>query len=121
MRPGQIIGPAILIAIGVLFLANNLGWEWPIGEVISTFWPLILVGLGVAHIARALIAGRGGLAGGIILLTLGVLFSLHQIWGIRFGETWPVLLIAIGAIGLLRGMLGPAIFGRSCMKGGVRR
>jgi hypothetical protein len=45
---------------------------------------------------------RGGLAGPVILITLGVLLLLHQFvpaWG--FGQTWPILLIVIGVMKLL--------------------
>lgn len=39
------LGPVILIAIGVLFLLDNLGLL-PLGEVLR-YWPLILIGIGV--------------------------------------------------------------------------
>ena len=39
-----------------------------------------------------------GLMGPAILITLGVLFLLDQMWMIRFHETFPVLLIVIGVL-----------------------
>jgi len=39
------VGPAILIAVGVLFLANNLGLL-RFGDVLR-YWPIALIGLGV--------------------------------------------------------------------------
>jgi hypothetical protein len=39
------VGPAILIAIGILFLANNLGLL-RFGEILR-YWPIALIGLGV--------------------------------------------------------------------------
>jgi hypothetical protein len=39
------VGPIVLIAIGVLFLLDNLGLL-PISEILR-FWPLILIGIGV--------------------------------------------------------------------------
>jgi hypothetical protein len=39
------LGPVVLIAIGVLFLLDNLGLL-PLSEVLR-YWPLILIGLGV--------------------------------------------------------------------------
>jgi hypothetical protein len=37
-----------------------------------------------------------GLTGAAILITLGVLFLLNDMWVIRFDESWPALLIVIG-------------------------
>jgi hypothetical protein len=36
--------------------------------------------------------------GPAILITLGVLFMLHEYWVLRFHETFPVLLIVIGIL-----------------------
>lgn len=116
---GNVIGAATLIAVGVLLQLNNLEWHLSLGYFFRTFWPVILVVLGVVHVAGALV-GHGSLAGGVVLLTLGVLFSLQQMFGVRFGDTWPILLIAIGAAGLIRAVMGPAAFGNR-FGGGVHR
>ncbi|MGB7846751.1 MAG: DUF5668 domain-containing protein [Candidatus Acidiferrum sp.] len=49
-----------------------------------------------------------GLMGPAILITLGVLFLLHQLQGGRFdfGSTWPVLLVVIGLL-LLASSVAP--------------
>ena len=41
--------PAIaLIIIGLLFLANNLGWtNLSLGQLLATWWPAILIAVGV--------------------------------------------------------------------------
>lgn len=41
--------PAIaLIIIGLLFLANNLGWtDLSLGQLLATWWPAILIAVGV--------------------------------------------------------------------------
>jgi hypothetical protein len=45
---GGITGPIILIGVGVIFLFHNLGAiPWGIGEIISRFWPVILILIGV--------------------------------------------------------------------------
>lgn len=43
------IGPIILIVLGVVFLANNLDLLrfFDIWGVLSTWWPLILIAVGV--------------------------------------------------------------------------
>jgi len=41
---------------------------------------------------------RGGLIGGLVLVTLGILFLADNfIPDIRFGDFWPLILIVIGA------------------------
>jgi LiaI-LiaF-like transmembrane region len=49
-----------------------------------------------------------GMMGPAILITLGILFLLHQVRGghFDFGNTWPVLLMVIGLL-LLASSLAP--------------
>ncbi len=49
-----------------------------------------------------------GMMGPAILITLGVLFLLHQMRGghFDFGNTWPVLLVVIGVL-LLASSMAP--------------
>jgi hypothetical protein len=46
------VWPVILIVLGVLFLAHNLGFLpfRDLRELIGTWWPLILIAVGVAHL-----------------------------------------------------------------------
>jgi len=47
MRP-NVVSAIIVIAIGVLFLMHNLGiGHFDLGELISKWWPLILIAVGV--------------------------------------------------------------------------
>ncbi|MGH9775459.1 MAG: LiaI-LiaF-like domain-containing protein [Candidatus Acidiferrales bacterium] len=46
-----------------------------------------------------------GLMGPVVLITLGVLFSIHEFSGrYNFGELWPVLLIVIGIVMVVSAM-----------------
>jgi len=40
--------------------------------------------------------------GGVVLITLGVLIFLHKSGGYPFGQTWPILLIAVGICTLIQ-------------------
>lgn len=88
----------ILIILGVIFLSDSFH-VIRIGHLLSRWWPLILIAVGLARLG-----GRDH-SGGISLIILGILFQLtalhiiywHQIW--RF---WPVILIIIGIGMLLR-------------------
>ncbi|MDZ4799051.1 MAG: hypothetical protein SGI92_12870, partial [Bryobacteraceae bacterium] len=91
----------------VLFLLNNFGLHFPLGRLISEFWPLILIFFGVMNILRATAVGGGpraqaALYGGVMMVTVGGLFLLQNIGGIGFGRTWPLLLIAAGLLGVMR-------------------
>jgi len=47
--------------------------------------------------------------GPVVLITVGVLFALDYSAGIRFGKTWPILLIVAGILHLFgRGADGSA-------------
>jgi hypothetical protein len=47
---GRSMGAVFLIALGAIFLANNLGWFDL--ETIFKFWPLLLIALGVSMLAQ---------------------------------------------------------------------
>jgi len=65
---GRIFSGLLIIFIGVLFLLGNLG-KLDIGEVFSTYWPLILIFVGLWH----LIAHEFRSAGfGVILILIGL-------------------------------------------------
>ena len=46
----KLVFPVVLIVVGVLFLAYNLGYLKfsELKDIIGTWWPLILIALGVA-------------------------------------------------------------------------
>lgn len=40
--------------------------------------------------------------GPVLMITVGSLFALDQFSSLRFGETWPVILIVLGLLNLGR-------------------
>jgi hypothetical protein len=108
-------GALVLIALGVLFLLGNLGlFEFHMfGELVI---PIFLIGLGVWIFARrsGMAPGEPGITCGCancrarglmapaILVTLGGLLLLAAVHVVRFGRTWPVLLLVIGLIKVLQ-------------------
>ena len=48
----KLVWPITLIAVGVLFLAYNLGYLKfsELKDIIGTWWPLILIALGIAGV-----------------------------------------------------------------------
>lgn len=102
--PGIFIAAAILIAVGVVFLLQNMGYAIP-----GNWWALFLLIPAVFALAGAWKSydqnGRRfgpGMAGSLITalvliaLTLVFLFDIHVNWG----AIWPALLIVIG-VGVL--------------------
>lgn len=114
-KRGSLVGGVILMGIGGVFLLSNLSVHLPFGWAFRNFWPLILIVVGVAQLLPG--GGRGQWTGGVILITLGVLFFLQQMMDIAFRYTWPVLLIAAGGIGLMKAVGGQSM----SFKGGYRR
>jgi hypothetical protein len=112
----MVVGPVIVIVLGVLFLLDNLGVGIPVDDLLRNGWPFLLILIGILQLAGVL-AGRGSLPGGLILITIGALFALDRMVGLSFRYTWPVMLIVVGVIGLLRAVAGPAWSGGR----GVRR
>lgn len=93
----SIIGAIVLIAVGVLFLLENMGlWEWhDMGYWFAHYWPLLLILWGVIHLIEHYDARRRGTrsygigVGGIFLLFLIVLFGLAATKASRWD--WPAI------------------------------
>lgn len=53
MNNRNLVPAVILIALGVLFLARNLGWtDFGLGQIMATWWPVILIAVGVSLLLR---------------------------------------------------------------------
>ncbi len=92
---GRVFLGLLIMLIGVLFLLGSLG-KLDVGEVISTYWPLILVFVGLWHLFTHNFRDTGF---GILLIVVGCFFLLVN-WDILEGNVWnyfwPLLIIAAG-------------------------
>jgi hypothetical protein len=59
-------------------------------------WPLVLVGLGIDRILGGCCARRR--RSGVWLLAIGSWLSLNAFTALRYRDTWPLLLVAVGAL-----------------------
>jgi hypothetical protein len=87
----------ILIAIGVIFLLDRLGFA-DFDHIVHYWWPLIVVALGVRKLV-----GRNPW-GGLWLMAIGTwlqLTTLH-VYGLSYASSWPLLLIFLGGGMILR-------------------
>jgi hypothetical protein len=50
----NLVWPIVLIVVGILFLAYNLGYLRfsELKDIIGTWWPLILIALGIAGLVQ---------------------------------------------------------------------
>ncbi|HEX5691959.1 MAG TPA: DUF5668 domain-containing protein, partial [Roseiflexaceae bacterium] len=82
-RPSQrggLVGPALLIGLGIVFLLNNLGYlGWGVWDTLFRLWPVLLIAVGL----DLLIGRRSAL--GSALLALLILAGLSMaIWWTGF-------------------------------------
>ena len=54
MKDNNVVWPVTLIVVGVLFLAYNLGFLQfsQLKEIVSTWWPAILIALGIGGLMQ---------------------------------------------------------------------
>ncbi len=97
----QFIFGIVIIALGIMFLADNFGYI-EARDFIHTYWPLLIILWGIAKVMQS--PGSPGRTFGVILIFFGVMWQLDNLDIIyfRWHEWWPVILIIIG-INFLRG------------------
>ena len=101
MRRGSVIGPLILIGLGVLFLLRNLWPEIPLVDFISRFWPFLLIAWGAVRLIEILFWAitekplpRNGISGGewalifVICVVGATIYTAHNAnwWPSRIGR-----------------------------------
>ena len=101
-------GPILLIAIGLVFLAQNLGFIPGEGwETILKLWPVLLIVAGLDDLFR-----REGIAWPILLIGAGTFLLLNNygpktwISWTQIFQLWPILLIAFGIDLMFKGQSG---------------
>lgn len=60
MRQRSFAGPIILIAIGAIFLINNIVPDLSVWQLLADWWPLLLIGFGLIRLAEILVAYFSG-------------------------------------------------------------
>lgn len=92
----------ILVGLGGIFILQNLG-AIDAGDI-GSWWPVILIGFGIASVIAPRDAGDSG--GGAVLTALGTFFLLRKLdvidW--RFRDVWPAFLLLAGVALILRSL-----------------
>ena len=110
MRRGSVIGPLILIGLGVLFLFRNLWPEIPLVDLISRFWPFLLIAWGAIRLIEILFWSmtgkplpRNGVSGGewalifVICIVGATMYTAHNApsW-FPTGSAWRRVVMNMG-------------------------
>jgi TM2 domain-containing membrane protein YozV len=109
-------GAIVLIGLGGLFLLHTMGvFDLNFGRI----WPIFLIALGVWLFARSwgLVSSSGhcycercrtrGLMWPAVLVTVGFLSLLEDFTRFGWDRTWPLLILIIGIVMLLRSNASP--------------
>lgn len=110
-HPGrQVAFGLALLAAGLLAVLDRL--EAFDRALLPTFWPLLLVGLGLARLLRP--SHAGAVPAGIALLIVGGMLTAHRLGytGLHWADVWPAFLLLGGLSLLLQGLRGGARPGR---------
>lgn len=90
MRRGSLVGPLLLILIGVVFLVRNIRPDLPLFDLFVTWWPVLLIAWGVLRIVEILATyfrgrplPRAGIAGGEWALIILVTVFAMSVWSVK--------------------------------------
>jgi len=92
---GGLVPGAIILALGLIFLLDAMGYIR--ARSFFQFWPVILIVVGISKLTR-----RDGRMWGVIVLLFGVFLQLSNLGIGKFtwSQFWPLLLIAGGAMAM---------------------
>ncbi len=103
MKNRSVVGPILLMALGVLLLVHNLRPEWPILSGIALYWPCLLVAWGLLRLVEILVWAarsqplpRAGLSGGEWALV--ALLCLAGATADVMRHHWPALRITVEGV-----------------------
>jgi predicted membrane protein len=92
---GRLFFGLLIILIGLIFLLGSMD-KLDVGDIFSTYWPLILVIIGLWHLISSNFQNAFI---GILFIAVGGFFQLVE-WGILGGNVWnilwPLLIIVVG-------------------------
>jgi hypothetical protein len=93
-RISRVIGGALLVLVGSLFLFQNLGLV-NAGRLVD-YWPLLLVWIGLSRMLAP--ARPRHFPSGAVFFALGVFLQLERLDWIHIGarDVWPAFLIVAG-------------------------
>lgn len=98
--PGRAFLGLTVLTVGVLFFLDSLG-VLDAGHAIDRWWPVAIIGFGIAELA----GGARAAVGPVVVTGIGVLLLLATtdvVQGDVWSYVWPAAVIGVGAMILLR-------------------
>lgn len=114
----QVILGLMVIALGLLFLLDNLD-ILDMHRAIS-FWPMVFIVIGTVKLCDT--SSQGGRVVGGLLIGLGVLLTLDRMDIIEFSwrAVWPLVLIGFGVLLLYKAVYGRRVLAGADLKDGLK-
>lgn len=97
---GRWVFPIVLAALSVWIFIRRLGWAGGVSRLAGNGTENEFASAQFVYILRA----------PVMLMVLAILFALQAAHVMTFGQTWPLLIIAFGAILLLERSVGPPAY-----------
>ena len=93
----SLLGPFLLIAVGIVFLIYNIRPDWPILDTLAKYWPFLLIGWGVLRLMEVIfwastgkpLPERGVSGGEWVLVVLICLFGSSYMASNRYTMRFP--------------------------------
>ena len=107
-QTGQIVVGIVLVAVGILFLGQQIDlWE---GWSFRRLWPVVPMIVGLSH----LVAPRHSEArvSGLVLVASATVLLLHTTGTISMRDTWPLFIVIGGLSMMLGGVVRKRMTGR---------
>jgi hypothetical protein len=105
MRRASLVGPLILIAIGVLFLLRNLNPNLPVLDLLAQYWPFLLIAWGVLRLVEIVYWAAtskplpvNGISGGEWVLIIFLCLIGSGLWAVMHKPWWSPGSIRIGGL-----------------------
>jgi Domain of unknown function (DUF5668) len=99
---GGLFAGVLLMAIGAMFFLDHMGYA-DLHDILHDYWPMFIVAFGVS---RFLKRRRGWSGVSLIVVGLWLQATTLHWWGLTFDSSWPLLLIGIGAVMVVRTLAG---------------
>ena len=100
-REGAVIG-AIIMLLGIVLLLDQAGIiRW---NGLWSFWPFALIIGGLVKLTRR----QDGHREGGWLVFIGAWFLLNEMHVLRYGESWPLFLVAVGISIIWKAVVRPS-------------
>ncbi len=92
MKTNDVISGVVLIVVGLLFLASNIGTLPDVN--FSRLWPLILLVIGAGKLISP--SEDEGRWSGLVLIFISGIFLAHNYDVLRLRDSWPLFIVGAG-------------------------